>query len=198
MGQENSCKTLIIYWGASDHASHAPQLRYCNYYVYVVACLFEHNHDLVLWVPTWRKLQLYDELYLHIIRIPHAEPVSSLLKIDGLAARGYFFGRGLWRYCFNITAIEDDNIAESSTVTFSMMPQAVFYYPNELERIDTNVLQVVIRDNDGEWAHNTSQFLFLGKDRQSTWTLVSGTGSTHQYASEYACTHIPQTCLVGI
>ena len=30
MGQRTSCSTLIA-WGAFDHASHAPQLRSCNY-----------------------------------------------------------------------------------------------------------------------------------------------------------------------
>ena len=33
MGQQNSCS-----WDAFDHASHAPQLRSCNYYMLADSC----------------------------------------------------------------------------------------------------------------------------------------------------------------
>ena len=34
--------TKDLNWGAFDHASHAPQLRSCNYYVCVCVCVCVH------------------------------------------------------------------------------------------------------------------------------------------------------------
>ena len=43
MGQQNSYMT--INWGAFDHASHAPQLRSCNYYNIIYSTnMYIHVH----------------------------------------------------------------------------------------------------------------------------------------------------------
>ena len=44
MGKQNTCTCHDLNWGALNHASHAPQLLSCNYYVYiylsVCACVY--------------------------------------------------------------------------------------------------------------------------------------------------------------
>ena len=71
MGQQNSCKTNR---DAFDHASHAPQLRSCNYYVHVLLQVFPTTRDCMYYqcscAPLQQKCQHADSMALCIIMVP--------------------------------------------------------------------------------------------------------------------------------
>ena len=55
------------------------------------------------------------------------------------------------KFCFNVTANENQDINEPNTATFNMTPNTdLFYWPEDINRIDIDDLHIVILDNDGE------------------------------------------------
>ena len=80
-----------------------------------------------------------------------AESAKSLLDFEGFPDRPYLFSATSNQLilCFNVTAKEDDIISGVTTVTFSLIPKAIVEQA-EVERVDTDDLQIIIVDNDGE------------------------------------------------
>ena len=74
-----------------------------------------------------------------------------LLIVNGLDEHGYFFTRDNLKFCFNITANENEVINEPKTAMFTLTPR-LFIYEEDLQRIDVDDLYIVIRDNDGKRA----------------------------------------------
>ena len=80
-----------------------------------------------------------------------AESAKPLLEFEGFPDRPYLFSAisNQLTLCFNVTAREDDVISGVTAATFSLIPQ-VFFELADVERVDTDDLQIVIVDNDGE------------------------------------------------
>ena len=69
------------------------------------------------------------------------------LNVSGLDEYGYFFTRDNLKFCFNITANENEVINEPKTATFTLTPRPLIY-EEDLQRIDVDDLHFVILDND--------------------------------------------------
>ena len=72
-----------------------------------------------------------------------------LLTVNGLLDYDYVFTRDDLKFCFNITAKENEAVNEPKTATFTVTPKPLFYQ-EDLQRIDVDELHIVILDNDGK------------------------------------------------
>lgn len=46
--------------------------------------------------------------------------------------------------------MENNHLSEPILLTFSLVPKEVYSLPGEVERVDTDILEILIKDNDGK------------------------------------------------
>ena len=61
MGKQNTCTCHDLNWGALNHASHAPQLMSCNYYVYM------YNVHVSICVCMYMYMYVLEYMYVHVL-----------------------------------------------------------------------------------------------------------------------------------